>query len=173
MKNLTIYSLLFIGLCFGFYHLTFYAIPPYVYSKFQTNSEKQRGDAPNTFSYIMAPDEKSRLVVKPNPDFAYATAFFDISDGPIRIIGEMPDSTYWSVAMYEPNTINFYVKNDLEFGTDKINLILGEQDSNVDIDIISKVKEGFILIRLLIKERNPIIQDQMMTYLQTLRIENL
>jgi len=173
MRNLTIYSLFFIGLCFGFYHLTFYAIPPYVYSKFQTNSEKQRGDSPNTFSYIMAPDENSRLVVKPNPDFAYATAFFDISDGPIKIMGKMPDSTYWSVAMYEPNTINFYVKNDLEFGTDNLDISLGHQDSDLDLDVTSAVNKGFLLIRLLIKDRNAVIQKEMMSYLQTLRIENL
>jgi len=173
MKNLAIYSICFIGLCFGFYHLTFYAIPPYVYSKFQANSEKQRGDTPNTFSYIMAPDENSRLVVKPNPDFAYATAFFDISDGPIKIVGNMPDSTYWSVAMYEPNTINFYVKNDLQFGTDILELTLGHQDSELDLDVTSTVKKGFLLIRLLIKDRSPVIQKEMMSYLQTLQIETL
>lgn len=173
MKQFAIYSLCFAGLCYGFYHLTYYAIPPFVYSKFQNKSEKLRGAKSNTFSYIMAPDENSRLVVKPNPDFAYASLFFDISKGPIKITGEMPDSTYWSVAMYEPNTINFYVKNDLEFGTDNLDLVLGHQDHDLDVDVTSAVKKGFILIRLLINDRNPVIQDQMMTHLHTLQIENL
>jgi len=173
MKRLIIYGLSFILLCIGFYHATIYAIPYYVYGKFHKTMVTQRGLDVNEFSFIMAPDESSRLVVKPNPDFAYASAFFDLSGGPVKLVGSMPDSTYWSVALYKPNTINFYIKNDMQYKSNALDLTLGHQDSDLKVDISSPVIKGFILIRLLIKDRNQTVQDLMMSHLQTLSIDKI
>lgn len=158
-------------LSMGFYDLTIRYLPNYIYHKFYTKVVDLGERKVNEFTMTMAPDETSRLVVKPNPDFAYASAFFDVSDRPIRITGDMPDSTYWSVAMYYPNTINFFVKNDLQFDSTSLDISLGRQGENTDI--VAKSNKGFILIRLLIAERDDYVQQSMLTYLESLTITYL
>ena len=97
------------------------------------------------------------MVVKPNPDFAYGSAFYDISTGPIRIQGSMPDSIYWSVALYQPNSINYYVKNDMQYGQSQFDLVLGESDPGIEGTeyINAPTKEGFLLLRLLVVDKSP------------------
>lgn len=171
MKRITIFLGLTVLLTVGIYHLTIRYLPNYIYHKFYTKVVDQGERKVNEFTVTMAPDETSRLVVKPNPDFAYASAFFDVSDRPIRIRGDMPDSTYWSVAMYNPNTINFFVKNDLQFEGKSLDITLGTQQHNTDV--VSKTGNGFILIRLLIAEREESIQHHMLSHLQSLTISYL
>ncbi len=131
------------------------------------------GAAVNQFSVLMAPDENAKLVVKPNPDFAYATLFYDLTDGPIHILGAMPDSIYWSVALYQENTVNFYVKNDMQYDSDTLNIIISDDamDQEADIEqIVSPEKTGFVLIRVLVAERDEAHQKAISDYLNALQI---
>jgi len=57
------------------------------------------------------PDATSRGVVAPSPDLLYGACAFDLSGGPVRIALRPPDG-YWSVALYDRNTDNFYHRND-------------------------------------------------------------
>lgn len=171
MKRFALFFGLTALLSVGFYYLTIQYLPNYIYHKFYTKVVDLGERKVNEFTITMAPDETSRLVVKPNPDFAYASAFFDVSDHPLRITGDMPDSTYWSVAMYYPNTINFFVKNDLQFESNSLDISLGTQEQNTDV--VSKTDKGFILIRLLIAERDDYVQQYMLSYLESLTITNL
>lgn len=171
MKRIAIFLGLTTLLGTGFYYLTIQYLPNYIYHKFYTKVVDSGDRKVNEFTMTMAPDETSRLVVKPNPDFAYASAFFDVSDRPIRITGDMPDSTYWSVAMYNPNTINFFVQNDLQFESSRVDISLGTQGQNTDV--VTKTEKGFILIRLLIAERDEHIQQHMLSYLESLTITYL
>ncbi len=171
MKRIAMFLGLTALLSTGFYYLTIQYLPNYIYHKFYTKVVNSGDRKVNEFTMTMAPDETSRLVVKPNPDFAYASAFFDVSDRPIRITGDMPDSTYWSVAMYYPNTINFFVKNDLQFDSSSVDISLGTQGQNTDV--VAKTDKGFILIRLLIAERDEYIQQHMLSYLESLTITYL
>ena len=66
----------------------------------------------------------------------------------------MPDSTYWSVSFYKPNTINWYVKNDREFDTNKLDLTLTLNDSKSEDFITSPVKKGFMIIRILVEKKD-------------------
>lgn len=173
MRKALLYVLIFASVCVGSYHLTIRLLPNFIYNKFYTRTFSDQERKVNEFSIMMRPDENSRTVVKPNPDFAYATAFFDITRGPIRIQGTMPDSTYWSIATYQPNTINFFVRNDLQFASNKLDVVLAKKDQTQDIDILSAVDKGFVLIRLLIDKRDKEYEQQMLTYLESLQIESI
>ncbi len=129
----------------------------------------------NQFSILPAPDENSRLVVKPNPDFVYSSAFYNLKDGPIRITGELPDSIYWSVALYEPNTTNFYIKNDREFQSNQLDLIITRERSPgfQSEQILSQTKKGFVLLRLLKMKKSPENELTTMAHLKTLNIEKI
>lgn len=155
------------------YHGTMYYFPNYVYHKFKTKSEAQRGNHPNAIFPILAPDENSRMVVKPNPDFAYGSGFYDLKDGPIRMRGVMPDSTYWSIALYQPNTINYYVKNDLQYGKPNFDLVIGRSDPKIDNTefVYSPTSEGFILLRLLVIDKSKANLDKVEAYLKGIDIE--
>ncbi len=121
-------------------------------------AKEKIGTTENEFRYAAIPDENSRFVTKPNPDFLYATCFYNLEDGPLHLIGNMPDSTYWSIALYEPNTVNFYVKNDMEFNTDKLDLIISKNEINnlgKERNIISPSEKGLILFRILVTDNSP------------------
>lgn len=162
MRKSILYLLAIVVLSFVFYKLTIKHIPDVIYSRVKTKMMTQSDIKENELRILPFPTSKSRAVVKPNPDFAYVSTFYDLSDGSLHLTGPMPDSTYWSVALYEPNTNNFYVKNDLQFGTDELDIviidksILKEQvDMPDDSEIImSPRSKGFLLIRILGTERS-------------------
>jgi len=70
----------------------------------------------------------------------------------------MPDSTYWSVSFYKTNTVNWYVKNDKEFNTNQLNLVLSKQKDNYDQNMLnileSPEKKGFMIIRILVEKKD-------------------
>lgn len=90
----------------------------------------------------------------PNPDFLYSTIFYDLSEKDLNINANMPDSTYWSVSFYKPNTINWFVKNDQEFDTNNLDLTLTFNDSKSENVITSPVEKGFMIIRILIEKKD-------------------
>jgi len=119
-------------------------------------AKKKINKEDNQMSYAQLPTEESRFVVKPNPDFLYVTCFYDLSEGPMNLTGNLPDSTYWSVAFYEPNTVNYYVKNDQEFNSNDLDIILStnSQQTPPNVEdyegVQSPSKKGLILFRILV-----------------------
>ncbi|MBA22569.1 MAG: hypothetical protein CMP52_04430 [Flavobacteriales bacterium] len=119
-------------------------------------AERKIGGSENTIRLGNLPDDKSQMIVKPNPDFMYVSCFFNLEDGPLNLSANISSSNYWSVAFYEPNTVNFYVKNDEQFESNKLNLLIaheGNLPSTVDEDIElikSRTKKGLVLFRFLV-----------------------
>jgi uncharacterized membrane protein len=66
----------------------------------------------------------SRTGVRPSPDLFYSLCWYDLSNGPLRIVSGAPSGTYWSVALYRDNTDNFYAINDTKTGGAKADLLL-------------------------------------------------
>tara|TARA_B100000767_G_C19778517_1_gene544406 strand:- start:14812 stop:15345 length:534 start_codon:yes stop_codon:yes gene_type:complete len=101
-------------------------------------------------------DHKSQVIVKPNPDFMYVSCFFNLEEGPLNLSANISSSNYWSVALYEPNTVSFYAKNDQQFQSNKLNLLIAQQGNlpltiDQDIELIeSKTKKGLVLFRFLV-----------------------
>ena len=69
------------------------------------------------------PDDKARGVVAPSPDLLYGVCAFDLGGGPVRITLQ-PPAGYWSVALYDRNTDNFYHRNDGDTAGGHVELIL-------------------------------------------------
>jgi len=113
----------------------------------------------------------------PNPDFAYANAYLNLKNGPLLLKGTMPDSTYWSVAIYNEQTENVYVKNDKEFGSNNLELTIVSQQQKAKTsarDIFySPVTKGFLLIRILITNPTPEKLQEMEAYLKTMQITSI
>ena len=138
----------------GSYNLTIHYIPNIVYAVFHYKIEKNQNIKDNEIKHFDIPSDQSRNVVMPNPDFLYSTIFYDLSEKDLNINANMPDSTYWSVSFYKPNTINWFVKNGQEFDTNKLNLTLTLNDSKYENVIKSPVKKGFMIIRMLVEKKD-------------------
>lgn len=136
------------------YNLTIHYIPNIVYGVFHNKIEKNQSIGDNEIKHFDIPNHKSRDVVMPNPDFLYSVSFYDLSYGDLKLKGNMPDSTYWSVSFYKPNTINWYVKNDKEFNSNKLELNLTINNTKGENIIHSPVKKGLMIIRILVENKN-------------------
>jgi len=148
-------------------------LPNFIYSQFQSIALSRPDAEVNKLSILLAPDQDSRLVVKPNPDFAYVTLFYDLDNGPISVSGQMPDSIYWSLALYQSNTVNYYVKNDLQYESNQldISIVLDPDPDAKNEQIISPDSKGFMLIRVLIADRDSERQVKIQDMLNALILE--
>ena len=155
---------------FAGYQALFAFLPNFIYNRFYTGALDEPGRQENQFFMLLNPDENARAVVKPNPDFSYGCAFYNLNNGPLNIKGSIPDSTYWSIAFYSPNTINYFVKNDTQFDSKELNLILGT-DACSESTIQAPTRKGFILIRYLSKNQSQEELDLASKYLTSLTIE--
>ena len=136
------------------YNLTIHYIPNIVYAVFHYKIEKNQNIKDNEIKHFDIPSDQSRNVVMPNPDFLYSTIFYDLSEKNLNINANMPDSTYWSISFYKPNTINWFVKNDQKFVTNNLDLTLTFNDSESENVIKSPVKKGFMIIRILVEKKD-------------------
>lgn len=155
---------------YGSYQATFTFLPNVVYHRFYTKSMEAPDREENEFFMLLSPDENARAVVKPNPDFSYGVAFYNLEEGPLRISGTIPDSTYWSIAFYSPNTINYFVKNDQEFDSNELKIILDHNDCK-EATLQSPTQKGLILIRYLCKNQSPEELEMASKHLNSLQIE--
>ena len=85
------------------------AVPYGIMSIFLTRFTAQAGV--NQIARPALPDDTSRGVVAPSPDLLYGVCAFDVGAGPVRIAMRPPED-YWSVALYDRNTDNFFHRND-------------------------------------------------------------
>lgn len=152
--------------------------PNVIYSKVKSKMLTQSDIQENELRLLPFPDQDSRAVVMPNPDFAYISMFYDLEDGPVHLSGNMPDSTYWSVALYEPNTSNHYVKNDMQYGTSDLNIVVApggisfKSASGSEV-IVSPTIEGFLLFRILGTERTKEERQKILNIMKTVKTKQL
>lgn len=178
MKKLIIYTTVIAILSFLFYHLTISFLPNAIYGLLKFKIENQRGAIENQLAYLPLPNDNSRAVVKPNPDFLYVSSFYDVSEGPLHLTGTLPDSTYWSVAFYYPNTVNWYVKNDMEYGANRLDLILAKEGSKKEGFeqkewAFSKKDKGFLLIRILVTDSDSTVVERFEEWQKSVKLESL
>ena len=174
-KRLLKYFSIFAILTFAFYHLTIQFLPNGIYGILKYRALNDRGYATNELVYNPLPTSESRAVVMPNPDFLYISCFYDLSEGPLHLTGIMPDFSYWSVAFYQPNTVNWYIKNDLEYGTNDLSLILSKDENlnnptNTEIAVAPE-DEGFLLIRILVSNDSAHILKKYVHWQKSVRLK--
>lgn len=178
MKKGMLYLIGLVVLSLICYKLTIKYLPNVIYSRAKTKMITKRQIKENELQTLPFPTSDNRAVVKPNPDFAYASTFYDLSDGPIHLTGPMPDSTYWSLALYEPNTNNFYVKNDMQFGTDQLNVVIASasqkevSEANAEV-ITSPTEKGFMLVRILGTTRSESERKEMIDLMDQLEVREV
>lgn len=68
----------------------------------------------NAMGYSQAPGPDTQ-VVRNNPDTRTAFCWFSLADGPVRISGPLPETSYWSLSLYAPDGTNPVVLNDGDF----------------------------------------------------------
>jgi uncharacterized membrane protein len=148
----------FVFIAWGSYYLTILATP-YSVLTFLKLKNKSEFNQP-VYADIIT--DKDRQVVLPNPDFLYIVSGYNLRKGPIKISGRMPDSSYYSVAFYEMNTQNFYIKNDRETPSKNYELILATpeqrkslKETNLEI-IEAPTYAGAILVRILVTDNSQI-----------------
>lgn len=119
-----------------------------------------RFGAPNTMHFAGPPDAGTRSVVRPNPDMLYAACPFDLAAGPLRLTAKVPHSTYWSVAAFDADSNNFFVRDDRQLAGDAIEIVairrgmalppLGATPDRVVL--FAPSERGLLLIRVLIND---------------------
>lgn len=70
------------------------------------------GATSNQAFHAPAVDARSRTIVMPSPDMLYSLCLLDLSRGPLRVRAQPRLDSYWSVAVYEANSDNLFVRND-------------------------------------------------------------
>jgi len=177
-KNTLLYLLF--AVIFGVfgYQMTIRYLPNFIYNKVhQKASERNLSD--NTLSYHDLPTDTLRRVVMPNPDFLYVSCFYDVSENPLRFTGNLPDSSYWSVSFYQPNTINWYIKNDMEYASNDLDLVLTKKDTDYKNDFgksevaASPTDKGFMLIRIVVTDDSPEILKKYKDWQKSVQLETI
>lgn len=110
--------------------LIVWLIPTAITYRFMRGLGKQVG-----YNHAVAPPlptDKSRSVVAPSPDLLYAACVFDVSAGPVRV-SMRPPKTYWSLALFDRNSDNFFRTNDGEQTGDSVDLILSQAPADADL----------------------------------------
>ncbi len=92
-----------------------------------------------------------------NPDSVISIMAYDLRKGPVRVSGETwPD--YWSMSLYQQNSDNYFVVNDLQLGSKSFNFILSQSNQQVDGQngsvVISPSETGIMLIRRFAKNHS-------------------
>ncbi len=148
--------------------LTVWAVPRIIMDRIialgSTDSAMERA---NGVALPPPTDHTQRRIVMPSPDLLYATCFFDLAEGPLRVTLSTDYPRYWSVALYASSSDNFFVVNDrrapdgqVDFtvvppGNEAATSTLQNGDSRV---VVSPTRRGMLLMRLLVND-DPAIRD--------------
>lgn len=85
-----------------------------------------------------------------NPDSIISSMAYDVSDGPVRVSGEIWPR-YWSFSLYQQNSDNFFVINDQALDGPRFDFIITAKGLSVDdadaVVIESPTDKGIMLIR--------------------------
>jgi uncharacterized membrane protein len=143
--------LLVLMVAYGAYYFTLWATPRAVLLslKFKAKSEL------NTPFYNDVVTDRDRMVALPNPDFLYVAMGYDIRSSDLILSGKMPDSTYYSMALYDTDTRNYFRVNDRQCPDKAFNYRLTKQKTESEDRkpiIVASTPVGFLLIRILITD---------------------
>jgi uncharacterized membrane protein len=135
------------------------AVPYGVMSIFLSRFTAQAGV--NRIARPPLPDDTARGVVAPSPDLLYGVCAYDLGGGPLRITMR-PPAGYWSVALYDRNTDNFYHRNDSDTNGRDFDLILTADAPSLALSarfptaqfVTTPHQTGLMLARLLVLDRD-------------------
>jgi len=132
--------------------VSLHALPRFVMAR-----AVHRMGAVNTMHFGRRPDATSRTVVRPSPDLLYAACPYDLSDGPLLVTAPVPPGTYWSVSVFDADTNNIFVRNDLQLHGQLYLMIYppgASPKAEVGAAVVSPTLWGVVLTRTLIEKDN-------------------
>jgi len=108
--------------------------------------------AANEMHYGKRPDASTHAVVRPSPDLIYAICPYDLSTGPLLVTAPVPQGTYWSVAIYDSDTNNFFARNDRQAGSLLRLTIMPPGGSSITgaNAVTSPTPQGMVIMRTLV-----------------------
>lgn len=113
---------------------------------------------PNSIFHSEPVTAASRSIVRPSPDLLYSACGFDVSEKPLRITAPVPN-TYYSISAFDMNTDNFFVINDRQVTSDKMEIVIKGPNASYtgngkEIVVTAPSRGGVVLFRMLIEDRN-------------------
>ncbi|MBK6801270.1 MAG: DUF1254 domain-containing protein [Novosphingobium sp.] len=112
----------------------------------------QDGKIVNGFQFGPRTTEKSRGVVRPSPDLAYASCVYDLSRGPVLVsAAPSPDQGYVSISVFDARTDNIAVFDTAQY-PQGIRFVLAKEGQAVPVGeqvVRAKFARGVILDRRL------------------------
>jgi len=102
-----------------------------------------------------------------SPDISYGYCAYDIRERPLRVRVSLP-STYWSLAAYSKNGINFFTLNDQQVKTEKLEIVFALEQQKNQLEegttiVTPPTQTGLFLFRTFVPNRSLIedVQAQM------------
>ncbi|MBO6667152.1 DUF1254 domain-containing protein [Parvibaculum sp.] len=152
MKTWPIWLAGTIALAAVFHILTVFGLPYGIMNRAMAGIASQAGGV-NKPLYPERATAESRGIVRPSPDLLYTACVYDVSVQPVKLSSPVPD-TYWSLSTFASNTDNFFVVNDREVKSNRIEIILAaneEAGSGQGIPVIvAPSSKGIVLFRSLV-----------------------
>jgi uncharacterized membrane protein len=113
----------------------------------------------NAMILLPAADPGNQVMPMMAPDVRYAICRFDLGPGPVRVRAGVPNDL-WSIALYTPESDNFYTVQGADMRRAQIDLIVAKEDQDVaeagvdapegaenTVVVKSPVEQGIALIR--------------------------
>ena len=159
MKTFVRWSLFTLVLAAALHLVTVWIFPYAIMARVAKKSQKQRGTPINTVYASPPTTPAQRTVVMPSPDLLYSIIGFDLNEGPLHIVAPIPPDTYWSIAFYSTNTVNYFTINDRQAKTNPLEIALVPEGTTVSspqnaLVVESPSKRGAILARFLVKDNS-------------------
>ncbi len=117
----------------------------------------EEGAGINGIYHAPRADSRWRSVVRPSPDLFYSLCSFDLSQGPVRLRAEVPQ-TYWSLSLFAANSDNFYTLNDRQAGSGSLEITLTDRPDSPAGAIYSPTTRGVAVFRTLITGEEQLAQ---------------
>ncbi|TNE49073.1 MAG: DUF1254 domain-containing protein [Deltaproteobacteria bacterium] len=99
---------------------------------------------------------KSRQVVMPSPDLLYTICTFNLAEPKMMQIKAMVPKSYWSMALYDGQTNNFFVTNDRKVGPGLHTWHLlppkTKAPASLKNAIVASTTRGILLVRMLMDD---------------------
>ena len=115
MKPAIKYALVFAA-AVGAGHLGAIVAAPRVIMQVALTKMSQDGKLVNAFQFGPRTTEKSRGVVRPSPDLAYASCVYDLSQGPVLVsAAPSPGQGYVSLSVFDARTDNIAVFDTAQY----------------------------------------------------------
>ena len=145
-----------VTLAIVFHVVTVIAIPYGIMAIAQKQMQDKYNGKINTLYHLPPSNSDSKLAPFPNPDSLYSLCAYDVSDKPLHITANIPES-YWSLSLYQQNMDNYFVLNDKQIQSGYAEIILTGKNKTISEQgntkiVITPTNKGFLFIRYLIED---------------------